>query len=114
MRINDIKSDFNHIISGILQGSVVGPILFNAFFNDFFLFMQHATVHNFVDDKALSSFEKAFDKLKEILESESECAIKWFTRNDMFADPDKLKVFVIDKKRTNYKNEKIQISNDDI
>ena len=32
----------------------------------------------------------------------------------MFINPDKFKDFVIDKKRTNYTNEKIQISNEDI
>ena len=47
----------------------------------------------------LSSFAKTFDKLKESLEFESECAIiGWFTKNSMFVNPDKFKVFVIDKK----------------
>ena len=41
------------------------------FFDDFFFFMQHATVYNFAEDNTLSSFTKTFDKLKEILESES-------------------------------------------
>ena len=76
--------------------------------------MQHATVHNFADDNALSSFAETFDKLKEILESESEYGIEWFTRNGMFVNPDKFKSFVIDRKRTNYINEKAQISNKDI
>ena len=49
-------SPFNDIISGILQGSVVAPILFSVFFNDFFFFMQHATVHNFAEDNILSNF----------------------------------------------------------
>ena len=48
VRINNINSTFNDIISGVLQGSVGGPILFNAFFNDFFFFMQHATVHTYL------------------------------------------------------------------
>ena len=75
VRINNINSSFNYIISGVPQGSVVGPILFNAFFNDFFFFMQHATVYNFADDNTLSSFAETFVRLKEILESESKCAI---------------------------------------
>ena len=38
VRINNINNNFNDIISGVLQGSVIEPILFNAFSNDFFLF----------------------------------------------------------------------------
>ena len=98
VRINSINSDFNYINSGVPQGSVVGPILFNAFFNDFLFFMQHAIVHNFADDNTLSSFTKTFDKRKDILEYQSKCATEWFTRNVMFINPDKFKAFVTDKK----------------
>ena len=98
VRISNINSSFNDIISGVPQGSIVGPVLFVAFFNDFFFFMQYATVHNFADGNTLSGFAKTVDKLKKILKSESECAIKWFTRNGMFVNPDKFKPFVIDKK----------------
>ena len=60
LRINNINSSFNDIISGVPQGSIIGPILFNAFFNDFFFSMQHATAHNFADDITISSFAKTF------------------------------------------------------
>ena len=35
--INNILSEFNKVVSGVPQGSIVGPILFNCFFNDFYL-----------------------------------------------------------------------------
>ena len=35
---NNILSEFNKVISGVPKGSIVGPILFNCFFNDFYYF----------------------------------------------------------------------------
>ena len=63
----------------------------------FTFFVQHATVHVFVDDNTLSSFAKTFDKLKEILESESECEIEWFTRNGIFVILINLKLSLLTK-----------------
>ena len=36
VRVNNVCSDFKDIISGVPQGSIAGPMLFNAFLNDFF------------------------------------------------------------------------------
>ena len=55
VRINNINNDFNDF-----NGSVVGPILFNASFNDFFFFMLQfitslTTTHFQVSQKLLIS-----------------------------------------------------------
>ena len=54
--INNILSEFNKVISGVPQNSIVGPILFNCFFNDFYYFIKNANVHNFADDNTLTTF----------------------------------------------------------
>ena len=56
--INNILSEFNKIISGVPQGSIVGSNLFNCFFNDFYYFINNANVHNFADDNTLTAFSK--------------------------------------------------------
>ena len=58
VRINNIYCGFEEIISGVPQGSIVGPILFNAFLNDFFHDIENASVHSFADDNTLSCFAK--------------------------------------------------------
>ena len=91
VRINNINSDFNVIILGVSQGSVVAPILYNAFL---MIFSFYATCYS-----SQLLIAKTFDKIKKILESESECPIEWFTRTYMFVNPERFKAFVIDQKR---------------
>ena len=39
-RMNDINSDFLNVISSVPQWTIVGPILFNCLFNDFFTLLK--------------------------------------------------------------------------
>ena len=63
------------------QGSILGPILFNIFINDLFLWLSTTDLHNFADDNTISAFSKDLQELIKILEEASECVIKWFTNN---------------------------------
>ena len=75
VRINNVHSRFQYAISGVPQGSIVGPTLFNCFFNGFFYFSDKVSVHNFADDNSLSAFESNIKNLNIVLESESKKAI---------------------------------------
>ena len=65
--INNILSEFNKVISRVPQSSVVGPILFNCFFNDFWYSIENANVHNFADDNTLTTFAQNVRNLISVL-----------------------------------------------
>ena len=109
VRINNVTSDFKTIISGVPQGTIVGPILFNCFFNDFFYFIEKASVHNFADDNTLSMFEETIQNLIALLETESNTAIEWFQNNKMMVNPGKFQAIIIDKKKKCHTNETFKI-----
>ena len=73
-RINNTTNAFYSILPGVLQGSVVGPILFNANFDDLFVFIEKASIGNFADNSS-SSFPDSFEDLLKSLKLESKVAI---------------------------------------
>ena len=111
VRINNINSDFLTVISGVPQVSIVGAILFNCFFNDFFYVIEIANAHNFADDNTLTAFANSIQNLIHLLESESSVVIKWFKDNKMIVNPGKFQASKLDKKKTDHTQERIKFDN---
>ena len=82
VKINNTYNFFKELLSRLPQGSLLGPILFNSFINDLFLWLSPADLRNFAGDNVSSAFSKDLQELIEKLEDASECAMKWFT-NDL-------------------------------
>ena len=81
-----------------IQGSILGPLLFNIFLNDIFYFVLRSTIYNYADDNTVSFIHKDFNFLKSVLESNSLYLISWFEENSMKANPDKFQAICIGKK----------------
>ena len=104
VKINGTESIFLILLSGVPQGSILGPILFNIFINDLFLFINEVELANFADDDTIYTSKKDVKEVLKVLEKESKSAIDWFKINDMIVYPDKFQAMILssDKKEKKY------------
>ena len=100
VKVNNVLSDFFTLLSGIPQGSVLGPILFNIFLNYLLSTLKLSDLINFADDNTISATADNIDFLLLTLKHESELAIEWFTENQMVVNSDKFQAMILQNSRT--------------
>ena len=55
MRIKNHNSEFQNIITGVPQGTILGPLLFILYRNDLLTYMDKKTIISYADDTVIVS-----------------------------------------------------------
>ena len=87
-------------ISGVPQGSVLGPLFFNVFWNDLFYFLKGVCISAYADDEQIYDSDKYPVKLEMRLQYQLLEADHWFGMNGMITNPDKYQAMSLGN--TNY------------
>ena len=99
-KIGSSYSDWYQIVRGVPQGSILGPLLFNIFINDLFLFIQKTNICNFADDNTIYSCNNNLQTVLKNHKHDMINASKWFKVNSMKANPNKFQFMILGKSIT--------------
>ena len=95
VKIGSTTSSWLEVKKGVPQGSILGPLLFNVFINDFFYVIDGCNIYNYADDNTLSVTHSNQTVLATMLQGKAEEAIDWFSNNAMAANPDKFQAILL-------------------
>ena len=101
VKVNNACSIFQILLSGVPQGSILGPILYNFFINGLLMSTKNYEFYNFADDNTTTSSSGPLSQLIKDLQSEANKVANWFKMNNMTVNPEKFQAIIIDKKRQN-------------
>ena len=83
VRVNRNFSSWQEIIAGVPQGSILGPLLFNIFVNDLFLFVSSSNISNYADDNTLYTSGYNLKEVQEVLLNDLNKVTEWFFEHYM-------------------------------
>ena len=114
VKVNSTFSDWKEVRFGVPQGSVTGPLLFNVFVSDMFLFVRCINICNYADDTTIFTCHPTLERIIRQLETNGTLVAKWFSDNYLKLNDDKSYLMIFgdkcSKARVTIRNSKIKES----
>jgi len=97
---NGVTSSSRMVEKGVPQGSILGPILFVLYVNDFPGNIQTRSTCLYADDTTLLNCDKEINNVKEKTKNSIEEAQRWFEAHELQLNKDKTNILTFYSKKT--------------
>ena len=98
VKVNGSFSTWIETSVGVPQGSVLGPLLFNIYLNDLFMFVTDCKICNYADDTTIYVCDGNHGNVINKLERETLILSEWFQNNHMKLNGDKCHLMIFGEK----------------
>ena len=98
-KIDSSLSDSKTITYGVPQGSVLGPLLFLIYINDFHTAVIHSLTHHFADDSALLYSNVSLKKVNKYINHDLSLVVEWLRANRISLNVAKTEIILFHSKQ---------------
>ena len=103
--INRYESGIAALNSGVLQESVLGPLLFLLYINDLNQAIKFCKVHHFADDTNLLCLSNSIKKLKKLVNADLKHLVNWFNANKISSNVKKTQMVIFKSKHKRFEGD---------
>ena len=101
-------SDQNIVLSGVPQGSILGPVLFIIFTNSLSNDLQKYKLSSYADDSQIIISADSPKKMKEEIEEVLKIAQQWYTSHSLLNNLTKTEIMIITSKKQQKKYKELE------
>ena len=112
VKLNSVLSPDQKIITGVPQGSILGPILFIIFINDFDTNCPNSNVQLYADDTTVTMSNLVYDDLIEDVNNQLSVIGDWLSNNRLTPNTEKSCWMLLSNRNADTSNTNITFNND--